>query len=159
MEKQTPTPIRDAIETTMDVLFCVESEKMQECTGMVENKLAKYMKQASIKHFLSQIFKRNMIDDRKSNIDENFFRSFFFLFFCSNGPILAKNRIRGDHFLRSRGGSTYQAYTHIFTINSSLRNYQNSLKQKLSVLPETKYFSNPRTGNKQFFEVDLIWSR
>ena len=56
---------------------------MQGCTikilGIVKNELPKNMKQASIKYFLCKNFKRNMIDDKQSNIHEVFL--FFLLSF------------------------------------------------------------------------------
>ena len=57
---------------------------MQGCTiivsKMVENRLATNMKQASLKDFLGKNFKRNMIDDKQSNIYDFFFFFFFSVF-------------------------------------------------------------------------------
>ena len=57
---------------------------------MVENDLAKNMKQASIKDFLSKMFNGDSIDDIPSNIAEAFCHSNLLLFFCINGSLLIK---------------------------------------------------------------------
>ena len=119
LEKPIPIAIRGAIESIMDFSFFTVSEKMQGCTmyiyGMVENELAKNMKQASAQILAKENFERSLIDDKLSSIYDIFFiLSPFFSY--NNDPILTKTQIiqtfdKSNHFLRSREGVTCRAYT------------------------------------------------
>ena len=55
IEKPTAIELRSAIETLMDYSFFIKSEEVQHCTmkipALVENKLSKNLKQASIKGY------------------------------------------------------------------------------------------------------------
>ena len=89
LEKPTPRVIRSAIETIINLSFSAESKEMQGCTiivsRMVENRLATNMKQASLKDLSGKNFKRNMIDDKQSNI-YIFFSSYPISFPLVMGP-------------------------------------------------------------------------
>ena len=89
LEKPTPRAIRSAIKIVINLSFSAESKEMQGCTiivsRMVENRLATNMKQASLKDLLGKNFKRNMIDDKQSNI-YIFFSSYPISFPLVMGP-------------------------------------------------------------------------
>ena len=57
LENPTPIQLRSAIETLLNFSLFMESEEVQSCTvkitGLIENKLSKNLKQASIKCYFA----------------------------------------------------------------------------------------------------------